>query len=180
MVSDFLESPEVAHIFSVLTPTNRLICRVALHTGLRIGDVIAMRTADLDTRMTVVEKKTGKKRRIGLPSDLVAEMRQQAGPVYVFSNRLNPERHRARQTVYKDFKRAARAFRIKVNATPHSLRKVYAVNLYRKSGDLGRVQRVLNHRKIETTMLYAMADFLRQDRGKRRASDGRTQGKRRA
>ena len=43
---------------------------------------------------------------------------------------------------------------------PHSLRKVYAVDLLERYGDIGRVQRALNHSSIETTLIYAMADKL--------------------
>lgn len=44
--------------------------------------------------------------------------------------------------------------------SPHSWRKVYAVNLFRETGDLGAVQRSLNHRYESTTMAYAFADKL--------------------
>ena len=57
-------------------------------------------------------------------------------------------------------KRAARAFRLPQNVAPHSLRKVYAVDLLAKYGDLQRVQRARNHGGVETTLIYAMADRL--------------------
>ena len=46
------------------------------------------------------------------------------------------------------------------NVAPHSLRKVYAVELLERYGDIQRVQRALNHSSIETTLIYAMADKL--------------------
>lgn len=53
---------------------------------------------------------------------------------------------------------------------PHSLRKVYAVNLLQKYGDIQRVQRALNHSSPSVTMIYAMADkLLTESQGKRRA-----------
>jgi site-specific recombinase XerC len=58
-------------------------------------------------------------------------------------------------------KRAARAFRLKVNAGPHSARKVYAVELMRKYGDLEKVRRALNHDSAAVTLLYALADMQR-------------------
>jgi len=65
-----------------------------------------------------------------------------------------------RQAVWADVKRAARAFRLPQNVAPHSLRKVYAVELLERYGDIQRVQRALNHSSIETTLIYAMADKL--------------------
>ena len=41
---------------------------------------------------------------------------------------------------------------------PHSMRKVYAVDLMRKYGDIAKVQKALAHDRIEVTMLYALAD----------------------
>ena len=54
-------------------------------------------------------------------------------------------------------KRAAKAFRIRQNVAPHSFRKVYAVELLRRCGDVKRVQRALNHSDCATTMIYVMA-----------------------
>jgi site-specific recombinase XerD len=60
--------------------------------------------------------------------------------------------------VYKDIKRAARAFRVEVNVAPHSARKIYAVNEYKKDMDIKKVQKLLNHSDEAVTLLYCMAD----------------------
>lgn len=75
--------------------------------------------------------------------------------------------HRTRQAVWADVKRAAKAFRIRQNVAPHSFRKVYAVELLRRCGDVKRVQRALNHSDCATTMVYVMAAELLE--AKRRA-----------
>ena len=51
-------------------PQNRLIARVCLHTGLRVGDVVALRTQEIGQQFMVREAKTGKRRRVGLPENL--------------------------------------------------------------------------------------------------------------
>ena len=141
-------------------PVNRVIMRVCIHTGLRIGDVLALRTAQIGPRFWITEQKTGKRRIVGLPSDLLADMRKIAGKKYVFEHKNDPERHRTRQAVWKDVKRAAKAFRLPQNVAPHSARKVYAVDLLAKYGDIAKVQRALNHSGPSVTMIYAMADQL--------------------
>ena len=60
--------------------------------------------------------------------------------------------------VWRDVKRAAKAFRLPQNVGVHSLRKVYAVDQLRRSrGNVAKVQRALNHSEAATTMVYAMA-----------------------
>lgn len=46
------------------------------------------------------------------------------------------------------------------NVGPHSARKIFAVNLYHRTGDLEAVRKALNHSDQAVTMLYAMADEL--------------------
>ena len=106
------------------------------------------------------EQKTGKRRIVGLPEHLLCDMRKIAGKKYVFEHKNDPERHRTRQAVWKDVKRAAVAFRLPQNVAPHSARKVYAVDLLAKYGDIAKVQRALNHSGPNVTMIYAMADQL--------------------
>jgi hypothetical protein len=48
------------------------------------------------------------------------------------------------------------------------MRKVYAVELMRKYGDIERVQRALKHDDVCVTMLYAMADQQLEAKNKRR------------
>ena len=80
----------------------------------------------------------------------------------------NPRKHLTRQAVWKDVKRAAQAFRIPQNVAPHSFRKVYAVDLLRKYGDIDRVRRALNHSSETITMIYALADQQLEAKNRRR------------
>lgn len=173
MRADFLLQRQVDQVLSALMPENALVLRVALHTGLRIGDVLELKTDQLKPHFWVKEKKTGKSKQVGLPAPLLSELEKHAGKIWVFPGR-NPQNHRTRQAVWKDMKRAAKAFRIRANAAPHSARKVYAVELRKKYGDLERVQRALNHSSEAVTLLYAMADQQIAEGGKvRKAASGR-------
>lgn len=170
MTTEYLLNREVEHVLAALTGPNRVVCRVALHTGLRVGDVLALTPAKIKAHAIIIEQKTGKPRMVGFPADLRREMRQCAGENWIFPGRNDPTKHRTRQAVYQDMKRAAKAFRLPQVVGPHSLRKVYAVNLLQKYGDIQRVQRALNHSSPAVTMIYAMADkLLTESQGKRRA-----------
>lgn len=153
----------------LLTYENRLVMRTLLHTGLRIGDVLELKPEQLKPNFWITEQKTGKRRQVGLPEPLLSDLRQGADSQWVFPG-AKPGKHRTRQAVWKDVKRAAQAARLTVNAAPHSCRKVYAVKLLEKYGDLERVRRALNHGGIEVTLIYAMADKNLSVRGQRRRS----------
>ena len=147
--------------------------RTALHTGLRVGDVLSIKTDQLAPRFWVTEGKTHKRRQVGLPQPLLDDIKKQAGERWAFPGR-DPGKHRTRQTVWKDIKRAARAFRLTQNAGIHSARKVYAVELLQKYGDIDRVRRALNHSSVAVTIIYAMADRQLESKNKRRrAAPGR-------
>lgn len=181
--TEYLLNREVERVLAALTPVNALVMRVMLHTGLRVGDALNL-TFPLREQMWITEQKTGKRRHIGLPRPLIDEIGRQAryyipqhlrryinaepprgmAPLWAFPSPRDYTHHRTRQAVWKDVKRAARAFRLPANAGTHSARKIYAVGLLRKYGDLERVRRALNHSDDSVTAIYAMADRLLEAR----------------
>lgn len=158
--SDYLFREEFQHVLAALTPENRLALEVSLATGLRISDVLGLRSDRLDSRITVRELKTGKSRRVYIPAELLDRMRRICGHYFVFEGRCDPKKPRTRQAVYKDIKRAAKLFRLpaSLQISPHSARKIYAVDQFHKTGDLKRVQKLLNHSNEAVTLVYALAD----------------------
>lgn len=157
MTTEYLLNKEVDKVLGALTPENRLVMRTALATGLRIGDVLALKPEQLKPHFWVTESKTGKKKQVGLPGPLLTDLKKHAGLHWVFPGR-NTQKHRTRQAVWKDVKRASKAFRLPQNVGPHSARKVYAVELMQKYGDIDRVRRALNHSRDSVTLIYALAD----------------------
>lgn len=173
MKTEYLLNREVDLVLAMLTPRNALIMRTALHTGLRIGDVLALKTSQLAPRFWVTESKTKKRRQIGLPEPLLSDIKKQAGKVWAFEN-PKTGRPQTRQAVWKDVKRAAHAMRLPQNVGTHSARKVYAVELLAKYGDIDRVRRALNHSSEAVTLIYALADRqLASKLKRRRAAAGR-------
>ena len=169
MKTEYMLQREVDLVLSALTPQNRLVMRVALHTGLRLSDILVLKTVQLRSHFWVTESKTKKRRQVGLPEPLLSDLKKTAGRVWVFEGR-NPEKHRTRQAVWKDVKRAARAFRLPANIAPHSARKVYAAELLEAYGDIDKVRRALNHSNEAVTMIYAMTDQQRRAKDRRRAA----------
>ena len=148
-------------ILRLLTPPNELACRVSLETGLRIGDVLALRQNCLSKDSFVLtESKTGKRRKVRLSERLREALARQSGKVYVFEGRTSMYKHRTRQAVYKDIRRAAKAARLSGSIGTHSMRKTFAVRKYRACGDMRKVQKLLLHSDEAVTMLYALADVV--------------------
>lgn len=160
MRSEWIPRGEMVHILASLCPENRLACEISLATGLRINDVLALTPQKVrKQRFTLREEKTGKTRLIRLPKELVDRALACSGQHYIFEGRLDGRKHRTRQAVFKDLKRACKAFGVKEHLSPHSLRKVFAVEEFTRSGgNLKKVQKLLNHDSEAVTMLYAMAN----------------------
>lgn len=106
----------------------------------------------------IVEQKTGKKSRRAFSADLLKKLLEQSGRIFIFEGRDDYRKHRTRQAVFCDIKRVCKKFNLKINLSPHSLRKNYAVYLKQQGKSLNEVQKILNHENYITTMLYFMAD----------------------
>lgn len=183
--ADWVPADLLEHILAALMPENALALRVSLATGLRINDVLSLRRKDIEKgrKCTIKEQKTGKSRRVYLPAALHEELLKNCGRWYVFEGRTDPTKHRTRQSVYKDLRRAAAAFRVPaaLQISPHTARKIYAVDMFRRYGRLDRVQELLNHSSEAVTALYALSEavYLRKTGGGALAPGRRGRSKRR-
>lgn len=163
MKSDYLKPSTYDELYRVMQRDNVLAIRVAVETGLRIDDVLRLKWENFTkpTQFTYFAKKTGKKGVKKLSKLLKTELfsRKATNSEYVFPGRKRGT-HRTRQAVWKDIKKAADLMGVSLNASPHSARKTYAVEL-RKTAGLPAVQKELQHSDMTTTMLYAFADMAR-------------------
>ena len=160
--SQYIQPPIFNALLLLLHPENAEALRLSLDYGMRIGDVLKMPIEALSSGVySFKESKTGKRRRVKLSATHREILASFAGKHYVFEHRLDFHKHRCRQTVYKDIKRLATALGYK-GITPHSARKIYAVDAFHKTGDLTKVQKWLNHSDPAVTALYALADVMQK------------------
>ena len=168
MRSSWVNDDVMGLILAAMLPANRLAVEVSLATGLRISDVLSLKTdlVQRTQRPYVTDSKTGKTHRVYLPRELRERMLQQAGKVWVWPGRLHPlEQHRTRQAVYKDMAQAVQVMRRaqhverQQNICPHSARKCAAVRAYQRGG-LDAAAAMLQHDPEHplVTMLYALSD----------------------
>lgn len=159
--ADYIPEESFTILLKALMPQNRLALQVSLATGLRIDDVLHLKREQLEKdRFTVKEMKTGKRRRIRIPKALREECLRYSGRFYVFEHRLDQNKPRTRQAVYKDLKRACELFRVNgLQISPHTARKIYSVGLYDKYNSVDKVRDVMKHRDTSTTEIYCNADI---------------------
>lgn len=166
--SSWVSDDVMGLILAAMLPENRLAVEVSLATGLRISDVLALKTEVVKRtqRPYVTDSKTGKTHRVYLPAELRQRMLQQAGKVWVWPGRLKPlEEHRTRQAVYKDMRQAVQVMRRAQhvqrgqNVSPHSARKCAAVRVYHRGG-YDAAAALLQHDQEHplVTLLYALSD----------------------
>lgn len=142
---------------------------LALATGLRIGDVVALRKEQFDDggeALTLHYKasKTGKEGSVTIPPPLAAKIRRllhsgkRSQYLFPAAKRYSKTPHLTRQACWARMKRAARAAGVNPDGvSPHSLRKVYAVDLRHEKG-LAAVREALQHSNEAVTRVYAYAD----------------------
>ena len=159
--ADYIPEESFTILLKALMPQNRLALQVSLATGLRIDDVLHLKREQLEKdRFTIKEMKTGKRRRIRIPKALREECLRYSGRFYVFEHRLDQNKPRTRQAVYKDLKRACELFRVNgLQISPHTARKIYSVGLYDKYNSVDKVRDVMKHRDTSTTEIYCNADI---------------------
>lgn len=149
------------------------LCEILKATGFRVDDILEsvnLNWAFADLGLIVIaEKKTEKIREFpsnGWIQTLVRSFRTAYGipPSYLGSSFIyfapswkKLDTHLNRSTLFRHFQTACkRAGLSDKGYTIHSLRKCYAVELYRKTRSLLEVQKSLNHDRMETTMIYLM------------------------
>ena len=167
MRTDYLNPQIYNRLYAVMTYDNVLALRISLETGLRIDDVLSIRTEQIKGRtIRGIAEKTGKPYKKAISADLASRLRSLNRQGYIFPHRTKKNAHRTRQAVWSNMKKAADLLGVKLNAAPHSARKTYAVELLHDKG-IDAVQKELQHDRISTTMLYAFSNLLTDNANKK-------------
>lgn len=136
----------------------RIIYDFMCNTGLRIGDAVCVKYGDIDRDGYLHYKahKTGKIGKIKINDDILQRLgiKNCAAEQYIFPSPVIPGEHITRQAVWKNIKRACKRSGVDGDGiSPHSCRKVFAVDTYDREG-LGATMAKLQHDSPSTTFLY--------------------------
>jgi site-specific recombinase XerD len=139
---------------------------LAYGAGLRAGEVVALKTGDVDsTRMTLrIEQAKGRKDRYALLSPLMLERLRawwryaQPKGLVVPGGWLFPGQDRVNPLTPRQLNRAvhaaAQAAGIAQRVSMHTLRHCFATHLLEQKEDIRVIQVLLGHKKIDTTTVY--------------------------
>lgn len=151
-------------ILRASTAEDRALWILASETGFRIDDILQIRLYQTRSpSLTLKESKTGNTRAVLLTDRAVlalSVLRNNCPSThqfaYLFPTRLKRKKNKLhRSTVHRHFLTAVDRAGLSGNGyTVHSLRKIYARNLYEKTHSVLAVQRDLGHAVTATTMLY--------------------------
>ena len=162
MKSRFLEQSEIKNLRTALGDVAFLPLLVSLETGLRIGDVVALKKSSIKKDGIHFQAKKTKKRGI---AKISAKTRKKLlendknGEKWLFPSPYKAGHHITRQAIWQRLKKAGKSCGIEIDGlSPHSLRKVFAVELYREKG-FQAVKEALQHNYSATTEIYTFADW---------------------
>lgn len=174
-----LSSEEVARLIEAAPGLKyKTALSVAYGAGLRAGEVVALKTTDIDSERMVlrVEQGKGHKDRYAmLPPLLLERLRdwwRYAKPLgivrdggWLFPSRIgNPINAISPRQLNRAVHAAAKAAGIDKPVSMHTLRHCFATHLLEQKEDVRVIQVLLGHKKLETTALYAQVatDLLRE------------------
>jgi excisionase family DNA binding protein len=152
-----LTEDEETRLLAASYPTLRSIIRVALNTGMRLGEILTLRWDQVDfngMKLTVLKTKSGKPRTIPLNEALYGELlalRSADGrSPFVFPN---PNTALPLTTVDTSFRAACQRAGIS-GLRFHDLRHTFGSRLVEKGVDIETVRSLLGHSSIAITQRY--------------------------
>lgn len=150
-------------IISLLRATRNLKHRAILamiySSGLRIGELLELKLADIDVlrRQVLVKNSKGRKdRMVVLAASMLPLLNNYLStynPKVYFAEGQTGGIYSA-QSIRVFLQESCRRAGIKKKVSPHSLRHSYATHMLENGIDLRYIQELLGHSKPETTMIY--------------------------
>ncbi len=156
-----LSKPEVKKILGVLRNVkHRAMLSTVYGCGLRRGELLNLRPADIDSERGILVIRSGKgnKDRVVPISMKNIELLREYYKLYrprtwLFEGVVTGERYDER-SLQQVLKKAVRLANIKKPVTLHWLRHSYATHLHESGVDIRYIQEILGHRSTKTTEIY--------------------------
>lgn len=140
-------SDEEAEMLKALPDPHGFTCRLALATGMRWAELTRAQAADVDRQGFLVvhhRTKNARLRRVPLPPELLAEVRQRVGCLVPFE-----------EVSKGSFSRVIRRRTGIARFGPHRMRHTFASQWVERGGNLAVLQLILGHSSIAVTERYA-------------------------
>jgi integrase len=156
--SRYIEETEVEKLRAVTEEKAFLPLRFSLETGLRIGDIVGLKVSAVKPDgVHYIAQKTGKSGVAKISSELRKKLNKKGK--WLFPSPYKKGAHITRQAVWHRVKTAGKKAGVNLDGlSPHTMRKVFAVELYREKG-FKAVKEALQHNNSATTEIYSFADW---------------------
>jgi integrase/recombinase XerD len=156
-----LNHDEISSILSVVSNLkHKLMLMLMYSAGLRVSEVVNLRSGDIGIQRKLIHIKGGKARkdRCTILSDVAVDalqgyLKEHGQSKYLFPSQ-DRKKHLATRSVEKIFSDTTRKAGVKKNATAHSLKHSFATHLLESGVELRYVQELLGHKSSKTTDVY--------------------------
>ena len=170
MRNKIISKGDFERILRASEPFDRALFILAAETGFRIDDLLCARQWQMDKPLlTLTEHKTKKERTVVLSQRALSALEVLKRDIphrhplaYFFPTRRKQTKSKLhRSTADRRLQKILKQIHLDEKGyTIHSLRKVYARNLYEKTRSVLAVSRDLGHATTATTLLYIFDDEL--------------------
>jgi len=147
-------------IFNCSNLKHKAILCLMYSTGMRIGEVINLKIANIDSSrmiINIIDAKGGKDRQVTLDPLLLELLRyyykQYKPSEYLFNGQNAPQY--SERSIAQFLQDYANKAGLKKKVNPHLIRHCYATHLHEAGTDLTIIQRLLGHGNIKTTQIYS-------------------------
>jgi len=152
---------DISKIFAKMdNPKHLLMLKLCYGMGLRVSEIVNLKITDIDSgRMLVhIENAKGKKDRyVPLPTSVLEDLRNYyriyRPKTYLFEGQFGGQY--AIRSVQSVFKNAMQKAKINKTVGIHGLRHSYATHLMECGTDMHFIQKLLGHKDIQSTAIYA-------------------------
>jgi len=156
-----MDKTDIAKIFTKVDNLKHLVMlKLCYGMGLRVSEIVNLKITDIDSKRMLVhiEAAKGKKDRcVALPSSILDDLRnyyQTYRPQRYLFEGQNGGKYAIR-SVQAVFKSAMQKAKINKTVGIHGLRHSYATHLLESGTDMTFIQKLLGHKDIKTTEIYA-------------------------
>lgn len=186
-IEDPKELKKLQYYFNCRSDRDKMLFKLMLHTGYRVSDLVDLLVGDVKEALEkrefcINEKKIVNMKKaycrekgivfkesdviprrvpiaIGLAKDLKAYVAHKKDNEYMFPSR-NKGKHISGDRFGKILNEAGKVCGIKHSVCNHTLRKTFALNVHRITGDIEKTKMMLSHATVKATRLYIGTDFI--------------------
>jgi len=165
--NDYLSTEEIQQLLNVAAevPLHQQYIKLLLQTGMRRGELYELKWSDIKEAFIILKGKGGVRKfprwqSVNETLDRIKQLTKKARTDYVYVNAHNLKHPYDINEIGKMVKRYIRKAGLRESLSVHSLRHTFATQLVKKGVDIRKLQHLLGHKHITTTIRYEHGNVL--------------------